>query len=595
MRLILQGYLLQIELNQSNQSQCQGYVQFESKIEFHRFDINQRKIWPEYFEKNVKEIIKMTIIKQINLKQQFLLIIQMNICQFVNHENQERSQICVYQVCNKVIECLKENIHNHGQVNNQYIKNYHQYKDFLEKKIIDCKAVQKNNIEKMQNLIILQSIVCKFAEDFYNKILSSQEAINDVERFNILWIPSQVLTQAFNRQQSIKPNMLVFDPNQSKIYLLDLCGGLIENLQRSLGDLQYQSNSLNQQQLYLQQQQQLQQLQQLQNQQQHQQQEQQQLAILQNQEQNQQIEQPLQQLYQNQNQIFADYEEQGLNFTFQQQNPSQELYTDYYNINFNTSMIFQVSPDGRYVGLKFDKFLLEIFDMEKMKSIKQIDVKKIIRSIQFTDHQLLCVGYDYGILFLYDLKQDFKQIFQIQVGYYSIKKKNRQFNTIHTLEMISIDCEIERKVIVCSFEDFSIRFFNLNKGDQLIKFVSQKLELLSLCRVGLLKVWKINYTDKQLVNILLLSENQEIYGFSQICHQNENKIILISKQKISFYDKDYKLSREVDHNFIIKVSVNRIPRNMYFYQEKNEQIILRIHKLIIFQTFQYIYYEDYSK
>ena len=46
----------------------------------------------------------------------------------------------------------------------------------------------------MQNLIILQSIVCKFAEDFYNKILSSQEAINDVERFNILWIPSQVLT-----------------------------------------------------------------------------------------------------------------------------------------------------------------------------------------------------------------------------------------------------------------------------------------------------------------------------------------------------------------------------------------------------------------
>ncbi|KAM3133589.1 hypothetical protein pb186bvf_014276 [Paramecium bursaria] len=244
----------------------------------------------------------------------------------------------------------------------------------------------------------------------------------------------------------------------------------------------------------------------------------------------------------------------------------------------------QISNNQKYLAYSIDK-LLKIYDIQKDNVIREINLDYVIYVIQFTfDSSQLYVGCDKGYVFGFDVLNDFKQIFKLEIhqdAVYNIRtiqnkylitcsidktiiktditSKQQLFKLIgHSDSICAIDYNEIDDILISGSDDRSIKLWDcknqsilINKekshpiGIYQIQLINNFQNVLSLDWYGNLYKWRIELIQKQLIKIQEFKEPNQIIYFYQI-NQNQN-LILICNGYIKILNDQAETINQIDH------------------------------------------------
>ncbi|KAM3146093.1 hypothetical protein pb186bvf_001750 [Paramecium bursaria] len=243
----------------------------------------------------------------------------------------------------------------------------------------------------------------------------------------------------------------------------------------------------------------------------------------------------------------------------------------------------QISNNEKYLVYGGYSYELNICDLQNQHKIQKKKLEAFMQVCQFTeDSSKLFIG-SYQFVYGFDTKQNFNQIYrqfihEDWVNYIicdkneciitcsddkTIIKTNTKTNEQifrlvgHTNDIIGLDYDYQNEFLISASKDQSIKVWNcqnkriiLNKENahqteiRQIQLINQKQNLLSLDSDGTLYLWKMDLTNKDLINIRRINDTR-IFNF-YFTYQNQ-QLLLICQNQVKILNNNWDTCDVIDH------------------------------------------------
>ncbi|KAM3141988.1 hypothetical protein pb186bvf_005861 [Paramecium bursaria] len=465
-------------------------------------------------------------------------------CQYLGHEQHQCTIVCTFLQCKETIkwvcpECLRKQLHQHGQSSNDHLMNQKEFLDYLTQNkqmdFIDQCQIQLNTLIKsintfqqyLKNNYDVKNIIEVVKQDFLSlsddqicRAQQQQKQNHKQIQQNFLNINQQA--QAFQQLMDLQQfNIVQVQSKKSSI-------SLIKNPVKS--DIQNvnpdQINKINSN----------------------------------------------QQIYQSQIKT-PENKIKLLNANFQYENYIQL-------VNKQFIRYAQISQNEKYLALCQDKKLI-LHNLEDKSYLREIILDKDIYYCLFGKKStLIYVGCDGGWLYCIELEnfQSLKYFDEdVQLFNYFIEKASSKIlfgqgrsiceidftelslvipiEEAHSDNIIQIQYDEINKIIVSCSIDKSIHFFS-EEGDIIInqeqthqsrlkqiQLINNNQQLLSLCINGVLFLWSINLEKKYIQQILKLNSEQTTLSFNSVF--NDKYIIIQSQYNLDLIDTQFRYLKQI--------------------------------------------------
>ncbi|KAM3145244.1 hypothetical protein pb186bvf_002572 [Paramecium bursaria] len=253
-------------------------------------------------------------------------------------------------------------------------------------------------------------------------------------------------------------------------------------------------------------------------------------------------------------------------------NKNNRLFTQYMTFTNDSKLLILGNYDGEVMCLDFTDT-----DHFRLNYKNQIH-KDIINEIKFINSQeILSCSNDGNII--------------VTNMFYS--RQDVIIANTPRSQVLSIDFDFKNRVIVGSSEDRSIKFYYYD-GRQLfqklkahrygvyqMQVIQNKNKLMTLCLLGKLKIWQIDYRRKEITQTILIAQIIEFNNF--ITSQDDNRLIVITHRFVQIHDKFQQKIYQIKHK------AHELKNYAIPMQQASKYILVRgkCNRIIIIRQFKY--------
>ncbi|KAM3132613.1 hypothetical protein pb186bvf_015285 [Paramecium bursaria] len=452
-------------------------------------------------------------------------------CQYRGHEKHKTQYICTFNQCmeqNKWLcsDCLLDQVHNHGQSNQNHIMKQEQFIPIIKQK---------------SQTIIYQK---QEESDLLHYYIKETDQI--IEQATILRNQFSQLLNNQGKQQIEEINQIVVQTEENPLLLESSQLDQIFNNQKGIIDLNQQEDQI--------------------------------VKIIKQSE-------ALLQLIREKSQVSSSKQE----FQFKKQQSSKELvrqskYEDYFEFSSDNNIITaQISDDNKYIVFGGWDKNIQVFDLQTKELVKYIQIDQDVMICKFDkDSKYLMCGNDSGQLYCYEINKNFKELLNKKIHsdwindiilledtlltcssdttikITNIKSQQTQllFENDQKVLIYGLEYDQQKNIIISCQSNGSINFIDRKSGNlvfqkrkahpesvSLIQLTQNNNNLLSSDTENLI-LWQIDYPKKQLLRLREYSEFN--YNFTSVC--NHSKIILICKDHVKILDNNLNVIQQIGHN-----------------------------------------------